>query len=333
VLVVKKQVLFGVAAVVLVGLIFFILWPREPDGSSMPSFGADDTPVQTTSPASVPETAEEAKTTEDTVEKQKTVFDIVRVEEDGSMVAAGKSEPFARISLMDGENVLAELAADERGEWVHIPSEPLVAGVHELWLRDASMNTREESEVVVVNVPEPENRQETIAVLLSADNEDARVLQAPAPVLESQVDIRSVNYSGKTMTVRGSAAERGRINVYADNVFLGTAVFTEEGDWFLRVTRAMAPGKTYTIRADRTDEKGRVSARAEVPFTLESGVDMKKQRRVRIIKGDNLWTIAKHVYGTGFAYVTIYQANRNQIKDPDLIYPNQVFVLPQKAKK
>lgn len=328
----KKQVLFGAAAVVLVGLILFILVPGEQDGSSMPTFGSDEAPVQT-APAPVPQTAEEAENEEISAEKRKSVFDIVRVEEDGSMVAAGKSEPFARISLMDGENVLAELAADERGEWVHIPSEPLVAGVHELWLRDGSMNIREESEVVVVNVPEAEDRRETIAVLLSADNEDAKVLQAPEPVLESQVDIRSVNYSGKTMTVRGSASEQGSINVYADNVFLGTAAFTEDGSWSLRVIRSMAPGKTYMIRADRTDENGRVSARAEVPFTLESGVDMKKQRRVRIIKGDNLWTIAKHVYGTGFAYVTIYQANRSQIKDPNLIYPNQVFVLPQKAKK
>ena len=45
--------------------------------------------------------------------------------------------------------------------------------------------------------------------------------------------------------------------------------------------------------------------------------------------GDNLWTIARRVYGSGIKYTTIYTANSDQIRDPDLIYPGQVFDLPQ----
>ncbi len=45
--------------------------------------------------------------------------------------------------------------------------------------------------------------------------------------------------------------------------------------------------------------------------------------------GDNLWTIASRVYGTGYRYTTIYRANRDQIRNPDLIYPGQVFELPE----
>jgi nucleoid-associated protein YgaU len=47
-----------------------------------------------------------------------------------------------------------------------------------------------------------------------------------------------------------------------------------------------------------------------------------------IRKGDNLWTIARRVYGSGYEYIQIYGANRDQIRDPDLIYPGQVFDLP-----
>jgi nucleoid-associated protein YgaU len=48
--------------------------------------------------------------------------------------------------------------------------------------------------------------------------------------------------------------------------------------------------------------------------------------------GDNLWTIAKRVYGFGMRYTTIYQANNDQIRNPSLIYPGQIFDLPkQKA--
>ena len=47
-----------------------------------------------------------------------------------------------------------------------------------------------------------------------------------------------------------------------------------------------------------------------------------------IRRGDNLWTIARRVYGEGIKYTTIYEANTGQIRDPDRIYPGQVFDLP-----
>ena len=49
-----------------------------------------------------------------------------------------------------------------------------------------------------------------------------------------------------------------------------------------------------------------------------------------VVKGDYLWKIAKkdEFYGNGFAWPVIYNANRDQIKDPDLIYPKQVFKIP-----
>ncbi len=47
-----------------------------------------------------------------------------------------------------------------------------------------------------------------------------------------------------------------------------------------------------------------------------------------IRRGDNLWTIARRVYGDGVKYTTIYEANNGQIRDPDRIYPGQVFDLP-----
>jgi len=45
--------------------------------------------------------------------------------------------------------------------------------------------------------------------------------------------------------------------------------------------------------------------------------------------GDNLWTIAQRVYGSGLKYTTIYQANDDQIRNPHWIYPGQVFDLPK----
>jgi nucleoid-associated protein YgaU len=48
-----------------------------------------------------------------------------------------------------------------------------------------------------------------------------------------------------------------------------------------------------------------------------------------VIRGDNLWQISRTTYGHGIRYTVIYKANRDQIRDPDLIYPGQIFVLPK----
>ena len=45
--------------------------------------------------------------------------------------------------------------------------------------------------------------------------------------------------------------------------------------------------------------------------------------------GNSLWRIARRNYGEGIRYTVIYQANREQIRDPDLIYPGQVFEVPE----
>jgi len=51
--------------------------------------------------------------------------------------------------------------------------------------------------------------------------------------------------------------------------------------------------------------------------------------RVIIRKGDTLWEISRRTYGSGQSYTVIYLANGDQIRDPDLIYPAQVFRLPE----
>jgi uncharacterized protein YoxC len=55
-----------------------------------------------------------------------------------------------------------------------------------------------------------------------------------------------------------------------------------------------------------------------------------KEIMYTVVKGDHLWGIArkKEHYGNGFAWPVIYKANRDQIKNPDLIYPKQVFKIP-----
>jgi nucleoid-associated protein YgaU len=110
----------------------------------------------------------------------------------------------------------------------------------------------------------------------------------------------------------------------------------------------MAPG-TYSVRADQVEAgAGTVVARAEVPFEreievavlkpvaeaggpagAEAAATMGNPQTIIIKRRDNLWRLSRQMYGHGVRWSTIYQANKDQIRNPRWIYPGQVFVLPE----
>ena len=51
-----------------------------------------------------------------------------------------------------------------------------------------------------------------------------------------------------------------------------------------------------------------------------------------IARGDSLWALSRLTYGDGARYAVILNANRDKIHNPNLIYPGQTFVLPQKTQ-
>ncbi len=53
-----------------------------------------------------------------------------------------------------------------------------------------------------------------------------------------------------------------------------------------------------------------------------------KKGRIIIQPGNNLWKLSRVIYGKGMSYTVIYEANKGQIRDPDLIYPGQIFATP-----
>ena len=94
-----------------------------------------------------------------------------------------------------------------------------------------------------------------------------------------------------------------------------------------------SPALVETTEVHTTPAQPQTEVAAAIPIIPEGGaspsnVIIPKVMTATVIRGDSLWKISRHTYGDGERYPTIFGANRKQIRNPDLIYPGQIFVLP-----
>jgi nucleoid-associated protein YgaU len=264
-------------------------------------------------------------------------FDVVRITRDGHAVIAGQAEPNARIDIMLDDAVIGTVTADKHGEWVYVPAAPFEPGSWALSLRmtNTSGSTFKSDQIVIINVPERTemntDETESFAIALSSDpNKPVVVLQKPGEVTISLLSIDAIDYDDNgEFSVIGTAKANTMVNVYLDDTYIGTSQVARSGKWRLIPETRIKPGK-YQLRADQVDDKGNVTERISLPIMRD---DMKQKlaagKTYVVQPGNSLWRIARHTYGAGLQYTIIFTANRSQIRDADLIYPGQIFSLPQ----
>lgn len=185
----------------------------------------------------------------------------------------------------------------------------------------------------------------------AAGDKPAEPVAAPAAAPSVPVTIQAVETENGVLYAAGLAAPGSVIRIYVDEAAKGEAKADGDGRWLLEQKLDLAPG-SHKIRADHVGPDGSVLTRAEVAFEQAAPVEdqqvagigsgsagvgsgsagearVGESETLIIRRGDNLWRIARRLYGRGVRYSTIYEANTDQIRDPDRIYPGQVFVLPK----
>lgn len=258
-------------------------------------------------------------------------FDIVRVGPNGRAVIAGRAEPGAQVVVRDGAREVGQARADGRGEWVLLPDAPLAPGGRELTLASRTPGKAEaQGDSVLLSVPAPASSAAPApppVALLVPGAGAPRLLGAPAA--PAALGLSRVDYDERgEMRFAGTAPPGAPVRVYVDNAPAGEATADAQGRWGLVPGASVAAGQ-HRLRVDQLGPAGRVQARVELPFQRSSlSVAELASGRSIVQPGENLWRIARHVYGTGVRYTVIYLANRDQIRDPKRIFPGQALAVP-----
>ncbi|MDR6286162.1 nucleoid-associated protein YgaU [Methylopila jiangsuensis] len=192
---------------------------------------------------------------------------------------------------------------------------------------------------------------------------------APKPAAPmKRLAIGVVEAEGGRFFAQGQGPEGAQLRLYLNNAPVARAVIGADGAWSLRVEKGLAAGD-YVVRADQLRADGGVEARAEARFAYAPSAQAPQAapqaaaapradsqpsaapdsaapagsapsspssdavvgalETATVQRGDSLWRISRSAYGRGTRYTVIYAANDGQIRNPNLIYPGQVLVVPR----
>ena len=285
-------------------------------------------------------------------------IEVVRIGPDGSAVFAGRGSVAADVQIFEQDKTLARTTVAPSGEWVAIADQPLSPGNHLIIveLRTADSQLVRADQAVVVELAASGDEKPLVALVPMTDKAEAELIQAPDELVTAQTTTNKADSPSDKLAPEVAAllVEPARLQLLTlswkdDRILrikgissggqsvrgsLSNRPFTarmtpETGHWTAQIDTSGLNTRSARLLSQLLDAAGQVVASRQIDFDFaqldigRDGSDM-----VVIEKGDMLWRIAYRTYGDGIRYLDIVNRNKGRISDPDLIYPAQIFALP-----
>lgn len=250
-------------------------------------------------------------------------FDIVRIEKDGGIVIAGRWLANNTISVMVNGRIIATQGTNPYGEFVYAPQHKWNAGNYTIALVGGEPEVKS-SEKVFVYISEngPEN---SVSLLMTKDG--STLLQMPTVLNDNDLTVSKIDYlSSGRIVVTGDGMPRLRVSLSLNDEYIGFARVSDHKHFGLGAdVGELKTGQEYSLTIRMHDGDGRTVSSVTQKFTMpEMTGDDDTYYTVR--RGDCLWIIARNFMRRGILFSII--ADRNNIKNPDLIFPQQRLQIP-----
>ena len=229
--------------------------------------------------------------------------------------------------LPEGESILALVAEEIPGGEIKVASERLV--ISRFPGGPALIVAQKDTADTVSRIlQEPVTRKPLDTAQKSGDNASVSNSNASKESAEGKLlKIKIIDYDEKgRLAISGEAKPGSKISIEVNGRTIGSTNTDDQGQWSLTTIEGMADGANKIVaKASLGDQYSTTSMRF-APHELVQ--KFPKGRLVVVQPGNSLWRIARRTYGSGFRYTVIFAANRDQVTNPDLIYPGQVLHTP-----
>ena len=274
-------------------------------------------------------------------------FDLARVNQEGQIILGGYAPPLSRLLLLlDGE-VLGAMVTDDRGEWLFLSQQPFLTGQYTLSL-EAQIEEREVVygiETLWIVIPEAsfstETQQPLMVVLPNESGVASRILSQrfsgdkTATGTDFIVDTLDYGENGQLSITGRLRGEQVEMLVYRNNKLIARKSYRGKGavpvDWQIsaQLDPLQASLSGQVLRIDLVSNE-KVVQRKALPIDWTPLVREGEDEYFVVRAGASLWHIARRIFGTGTLHTFLYEANKAQIENPDLIRPGQILFIPQK---
>lgn len=255
------------------------------------------------------------------------MFDIVRIGDDGKIIVAGRWKPSTRVSVYTNKKLVATLITDDNGEFVYAPMRAWDAGNYTVYLMDVETKLKS-ADSVFIYVSE-HGAESSISLLMT--NDGSRVLQAPTTLHDGDLVVSKIDYMDNgRLVITGNGLPRLRVSATLNDDVLGTARVSDFKHFGLGADVGdLTPGEEYTLSVRMHDGDGNIVSTITHKFIMPkmTGDD---DTYYTVRRGDCLWIIARNFMRRGILFSVI--AARNNIQNPDLIFPKQKLNIPVQPK-
>jgi len=260
-------------------------------------------------------------------------LDAVDYDESGNIVFSGSGRPGGAVRVYVDNDVAGDAKAGDDGRWTFAGSSPIAAGKHTLRVDgvDAAGTVlsrveipffREEPGKVASAAPE----QTEVAAATTTQSSTADSATADSAATETAATGTSQTETAATGT---SQTETAATETQAVEPITETAATeTTQAETTTAETSAVVAATESATGATASDDSSTEQTVASTTATAATEIAKPKDGRIVIQPGNNLWRISRVIYGSGTKYTVIFESNKDQIRNPNLIFPGQVFMTP-----
>ena len=173
------------------------------------------------------------------------------------------------------------------------------------------------------------------AVAIKLNNSGAgtpEILSQALPSINTKLTLDSIGYDVNHHVFLTGKATTGELNIkLSDNINETIDIRADTNqmmNWQHTITQNIIPG-LYQLKLTLFDDQNNIIAGYESKFRHAQKPKNNQDSIVIVQPGNSLWRIAREQLGDGIKYHLIVNANREKINDPDLIYPGQIFAIPE----